>query len=127
MQLRIAYVEQTLTQFAALIPPMTPSETPDQQRQRLMGIVDNGLPLLREFGERTDALTRRGFAAYSSRHRLRYRWKQWRFNHSKEVANAPVLPTPLPLTDAALPPEDAGTTPTDSPVRPEERPGRSAD
>jgi hypothetical protein len=89
-----------------LIPPSSPDETPDQQRQRLRRIVTEGIPLMREFGERSDALVTRGFDAYAPRRSFRHWWKEWRFQHSDEAEAAPVLPPPLPLPDAALPPDD---------------------
>lgn len=76
-----------------------------QERQRLTQMLEQGLPLLREFGEKTDALARRGFEAYSPRRSLRYRVKEWRFNRSVAAAESFTVPPPAWPLDPGLPPE----------------------
>jgi hypothetical protein len=119
MRLQIRYVERILTLFSALIPPSGPNETPAEQQQRLRRMLEEGLPLLRDFGLHAGAMYDRGFAVYSGRRSLRYRWKEWLFNRSDEAHEFPALPPTLPLTDPGLPPEDD----SDDSGRPEESRG----
>lgn len=111
MQLRIAELERSVVLFAAPL-PASPNETPEQQIERLKQFLSQGLPMLQEFGSRTDALQRRGFELYSPRRSLRYRFNEWRFNR-RGGADSFLLPlpplVPIPLDEALAPETDAST------------------
>jgi hypothetical protein len=82
---RVAEAESQVGAFLELL-TRSPTETASEQLARLQGTPQAGLQYLNGFGRAIEAFVSRGFAVYSPRRSLRFRWAQYRMNrHIKSL------------------------------------------
>jgi hypothetical protein len=85
---RVAEAESQVGAFLELL-TRSPTETAAEQLARLQRTPESGLRYLNGFAQAIEAFVKRGFAVYSPRRTLRFRWAQHRMNRQiKSLAGA---------------------------------------